>query len=322
MKEVFHLVGETAAHSIGSVADGETLIPVLTTMDESGKAQYTRLAMDDSADAMRYGYERLDRQEDGKIGAVFVADGFVTLDSGKTEALVLEVRVYNGAVAKCQMVIPYRSAHSNKGFAIHRPQVTELENIEQEKFQPLMEAFFEGLEAHAQGGEIWNQYYIDHIDAADSIATESDFTADEWTTILNAPYLIFLLVAAADGIVDDKELKAFGKVLAGSAKYQSGLLHRLATNSVAEMPEFVRRLAEGEAEGEVDYAGELEKIRDIVDLKLSAQDAKGFKIALIAMAKDIAEGAGGFLGFGGKISDQEKMALAGIIICLQVELDS
>jgi hypothetical protein len=318
MKEIFQLVGETAAHSIWSVADGANLVPILTTIDKTGNSQFLRLAMDDSADAVRYGHEKLTHYDEGNIGAVFVADGFVTLDSGKTDALVVEVRIYNGPVAKCQMVIPYRSANSAKGFAIHRPQVTELENIEQEKFQPLMKAFFEGVEGHQQGGEIWNQYYVDQLDPEDSIAGEADFSTEQWNTMLNAPFLVFFLIAAADGVVETKELRSLAKVLARSAQYQSDLLHRLITNSVAHVPDFIQRLASGD----VDYLQELSKVRDIVDGRFSPSEAKGFKIALIALARDIAEASGGIVGFGDKISDEEKMALAAIIVCLQVALDS
>ena len=78
-----------------------------------------------------------------------------------TDALVLEVRIYKDVTIKCQMVIPYRSANSENGFAILRPQITALENIDEIKFQPMLDAFFVGVEAHDKGGKIWHEYYRD-----------------------------------------------------------------------------------------------------------------------------------------------------------------
>lgn len=318
MREIFQLVGETAAHSIWAVADGENLDPILTTMDESGKSQFLRLAMDDCDDAVRYGHDKLEHQDAGKIGAVFVADGFVTLDTGKTDALVVEVRVYNGATAKCQMVIPYRPANSSKGFAVHRPQITELENIEQAKFQPLMQAFFEGLERHQQGGQIWNQYYVDEADAEDAISDVNDLTSLEWSTLHNAPFSLFFLLASSAGADAKGRLAAFTKALAGSSKYQCDLLHRIATNSLSQASGLIEKL-EGE---DIDHIEELGRICEIIDRKLPRAGAKEFKIALIALAKDMADASNDLLGAGSSMSDQEKFALARIILCLQVDLDS
>lgn len=318
MREIFQLVGETAAHSIWAVADGENLDPILTTMDKSGKSQFLRLAMDDCEDAVRYGHEKLEHHDNGNIGAVFVADGFVTLDTGKTDALVVEVRVYNGATAKCQMVIPYRPASSSRGFAVHRPQITELENIEQAKFQPLMQAFFEGLERHHQGGQIWNQYYVDEADAGDSISDANDLSPGDWSTLNNAPFLLFFLIAvSADADVKGK-MAALTKALAGSAKYQSDLLHRIAANSLSRVPTFIEHFERQD----IDHIEELGRISALVERKLPRAEAKGFKISLIALAKDIVDASNDLLGGGSQMSDQEKFALASIILCLKVDLDS
>jgi hypothetical protein len=48
--------------------------------------------------------------------------------------------------------------------------------------------------------------------------------------------------------------------------------------------------------------------------------ANEFKLSLLAIAKQVAEASGGFLGFGNKISKSEMQALAVLITLLKVEL--
>ncbi len=46
--------------------------------------------------------------------------------------------------------------------------------------------------------------------------------------------------------------------------------------------------------------------------------ASDFKTALFILGKKIAEASGGLLGFGSKISQEEKTALAAIALCLGI----
>jgi hypothetical protein len=65
----------------------------------------------------------------------------------------------------------------------------------------------------------------------------------------------------------------------------------------------------------------LQKTGALLDRKLNADDANKVKVTLVMIGKHIAESSGGgFLGFGKKISKDEKLALAGIIHCLGIEL--
>ncbi|MEM7469078.1 MAG: hypothetical protein AAF387_19640, partial [Pseudomonadota bacterium] len=289
MRELFQLVGETAAQSIWSVSVGDALTPLLTTLNKDGDANYMRLAMDDSAEAVRYGHDKLNRVDEEKIGAVFVADGLVSLESGKTDALVVDVRIYADSVVKCQMVIPYRSAKSPKGFAVHRPQITELENIDRIKFQPLLEAFFAGVESHQQGGKIWQQYYIDDIDTEYAGDIDTPYDSVEWQAMLEAPFLVYLSIAPTDEELSETAVSGFRQALATSSKYQSNLLHRLCTNAFTQFDEILSRLEHHQ--GDLDT--QLQNAVAIVERSFSSEETKAFKLGLIAMAHDICETADG-----------------------------
>ena len=318
MREVFQLVGETAAQSIQSVSGGDELIPLLTTVDKYGNANYMRLAMDDSADAVRFGKDKLDRNDDDKLGAVFVADGFVTIDDGKTEALVVDVRIYTDQVAKCQMVIPYTPAKSVKGFAIHRPQVLSMENIEQAKFQPLLDAFFLGIEEHEEGRKIWQEYYTDQVGSDYETYFSEQISEQQWDSLLEIPSLIFHAVIDPNVETSTEQLNLVSQILAGCSKYQSPLLQSISTDAMAQFD----AVPESAYDDQMDHLESLQIHIDLVERLFSEQEVKGFKIALLALAKDFAHANSKVQGFEGMLTDSAKMALARLIIALEVKLDA
>ena len=318
MREVFQLVGETAAQSIQSVSAGGDLVPLLTTVDKYGNANYMRLAMDDSADAVRFGKDKLERNDDDKVGAVFVADGFVTIDDGKTDALVVDVRIYTDQVAKCQMVIPYTPAKSAKGFAIHRPQVVSLENIEQTKFQPLLDAFFLGIEEHEEGRKIWHEYYTDQIGSDQESYCGEQFDEQQWRSLLEIPCLTFLAVTGHGAEINSEQFELACEILSSCGRYQSQLLQSLASNAAPQLESLTASIAAEQS----DYVESLLAHMELIEHHFSAQEVKGFKIALLALAKDFAHANAEFQGFNGTLNDTAKMALAGLVIALAVKLDA
>ena len=317
MKEVFRLVGETAAQSIWNLSAGDQLTPLLSTVDEDGQANYMRLAMDNSDDAIRYGQDKLERHEEGKVGAVFVADGYISLDSGVTDALVVDVRVYQKSVIKCQMVIPYRSANSAKGFAIHRPQVTALENIDEVKLQPMFDEFFSGVEAHDQGAKIWNEYYRDDTEL-DAYDYPVSFDASVWHLMQETPFLAFYLVAAPDGSAAQADIDAFATLLASGVKYQSTVMNQLLPYGIENYQDIIARLDSGD----VAYLEQLQRAVDEISKHFHKLDAKSFKLALVAMVQELLQAKMRKNGTASLCNDSGKMALARLILALDIELDS
>lgn len=318
MKEVFEVVGETVAQSIWNLSAGGTLIPLLSTVDEDGHANYMQLAMDNSDDAIRYGRDKLDRHEEGKIGAVFVADGYITLEDGTTDALVLEVRVYRDIVIRCQMVIPYRSANSVNGFAILKPQVTALENIDEIKLQPLLEAFFLGVEAHDKGSKIWHEYYREEDAVGEGGREAVSFDSDAWHLIQETPFLVFYLIAAPEGNVKDVDMEAFASILNAGAKYQSSVLNRILPLAKENYRTSIERLGGGE----VDYLQRFERAMSVIDKHQSKQETKALKLALIGLAQDIQQAKSNSASSLVMTANIEKMSLARLIVAMNIELDS
>ena len=75
-------------------------------------------------------------------------------------------------------------------------------------------------------------------------------------------------------------------------------------------------------EAGLDYSQALQESMNIVESNFSAHEVKGLKIALLAMAKDVAHVSSYSRGLDGRLSDAGKMALARLVVTLQVNLDA
>ncbi|MCE2595936.1 hypothetical protein K6Y31_14070 [Motilimonas cestriensis] len=317
MKDVITMAGNFTSHSIWNVSEGETLIPILGYLDHEGKTPMKRLAMG-SADAIAMGERSLSELSNEYKGATFIKDGYVTLDSGRTDSLIVDVKFTEDPKKSVQFLLPYRNANHELGFAIHRLKVSGLEGFAPEDVEWISTAFFAGLESHEQGGKIWAEQYEDQAGNGSGYEGEGSvtFSPEEFDRLKQAPFLIFFLVAAADGKVDKKEMKQFADVLTHPDFLANQTMNRIITNIMGELPEQLMKLLSQE----FDFMEELAALKVIVEQNLSESQANEFKVALLMMGKLIAEASGGFFGFGSKISKQEKAALAAIAICLDIQL--
>lgn len=311
MKEIFNMAGDIAAHSVWGVSSGETLIPILGSVDQNNQSLFRRIAFDSAEEAHQFGLTSLDKNESGAKGGAFSVDGYITLKSGKTDALILDVRVYGDAPGEATIAIPYRHAKSPQGFALFRPKLISLEAIDQSHVETIMNAFYEGLEAHEQGYEIWKKHFEDEGDAA----ANEPFSNTEWNSLLNAPFVVFFAVAASDGKIDDKEAKKLVSIIAASKQQANGLFQKILLEGSAHIPQFLNKLSRGG----INVIEELTLVSELVDSKLSQESAGEFKQRLYAFAKQIAESSGGLFGFGSKISKEEKAALAAIALLLEIK---
>ena len=315
MEKIFKMAGEFASHAIWSVSSGETLIPIVGYLKSDGTHSMERLVMG-SVQALSLGERKISELDAGTIGAAFIKDGLVTLETGKTDALIIDVRFSENNEKKVQFIIPYRNANHPEGFAVHRLKMTALEGISKNVVESISNAFFDGLESHKEGGRIWTEKYVDQAGVGVGYGgdEETDFSPDDFETLKQSVFLIFFLVAAADGKVDKKELIAFVRLLSDPEKIKNSLLVRIITNVISDVQNIVSDMARKK----LDYIEELGKLRRIIDENLSSEEANSFKISLFLVGKEIAEASGGFFGFGSKISKEEKGVLAAIALCLGV----
>jgi hypothetical protein len=156
MDESVQLAGFFAAHGIWCVSDGGPLIPMLAYELPDGSRQMIRFA----ANALEVGVEQgrrwLEENPDRCLRAVLVYDGFVTLQGGKTDSLLLDIRKYDDPTFSLTMAVPYRNKAHSKGFAVYKPKFISFQGAEP-RYDELAKRFFDGVDAHEKGAAVWNQ---------------------------------------------------------------------------------------------------------------------------------------------------------------------
>lgn len=138
--------------------------------------------------------------------------------------------------------------------------------------------------------------------------------ATDWETLQLGVIAMFFGVAAADGNVDEKEIEAFAKEMIEAPLYKSALAREVFQSIGSELKELL-------AKYKADPRNQLKHLTDVADAldrAVPAEDRDGFKKALITVALKVAQATGGVLGFGDKISKDEKTAIAAIGIALRL----
>jgi hypothetical protein len=151
------LAGFFAAHAIWCVSDGGPLIPILATEFDDGQRQSIRFGDEEIAIGAKMAQLWLESNHFNAQRAVSIVDGYVTLPTGRTDALLLEMRDYGEREHSFSMVIPYRPMDHPDGFAVFRPKFAAFLGARgDEDLQAAVAAFFAGVDLHEEGAKVWN----------------------------------------------------------------------------------------------------------------------------------------------------------------------
>lgn len=148
--------GFLMAHAIWCVSNGDTLTPMIGYVKD-GERTLMRIEGEEMKKAVESGQAWMDTNPEQAERAVFIYDGFVRLPSGRTDALMADIREYGPPAMSLEIVVPYRSAKAGR-FAVHRPKFQAPKGIP--NLAGLGEAFFRGVNSHDEAARIWN----DHLD--------------------------------------------------------------------------------------------------------------------------------------------------------------
>lgn len=126
-----------------------------------------------------------------------------------------------------------------------------------------------------------------------------------------APLIVFLLVAMADGEVDDREIAAFHSLAEDALTIRPPLLQRSIADSMLNAEKLI-----DEDTTTASLIAELQRVREVLD-DAYATEADEFKRGLMGIARKTATASGGFLGIN-KVSKEESAMIELIAATLGV----
>ena len=154
MNATSELAGYLAAHAIWCVSNGDMLIPMLAYCADDGERKLERLLINDFAIAVETGKRKLDANTMAANDAVLVFDGFIPIDEEKHDAIIVEMRCYRSPGSKAVIAVPYTPVVKRR-FLVHTPRILTWEQCGEYELDEAMDAFFQGVESHEKGSQIW-----------------------------------------------------------------------------------------------------------------------------------------------------------------------
>jgi hypothetical protein len=143
------------------------------------------------------------------------------------------------------------------------------------------------------------------------MTTKSDFNAEEWATLAEAPLLAGLRLVTAERGGSLRESLAVGRAYAEARREhgKSELLDELVASPPTLDP---NRLREGGGDVASVASSRIREAAGIADAKATPEDAKAYRDFILTVAEAVANAnrEGGFAGIGGKpVSEREQAAL-------------
>jgi hypothetical protein len=154
MYRCIELAGFAAAQMVCCLFDRQPFVP-LAFSRRAPDARTVSIVPGGSPDEIAAQSKRwLDANVDDADEAVIAVDGYVTIPTGRKDAIILELRSYRGPVFQMRLAVPYRPHHDPAGFAIYRPKFI-VAAVDGHDIPALTETFFSGVFSHETGGRIW-----------------------------------------------------------------------------------------------------------------------------------------------------------------------
>jgi hypothetical protein len=151
------LAGFFAAHAIWCVSDAEVLTPMLAYTTEDGQRKMERLISEDLEAAVQNGRQRLAANEMDANDAVLVYDGRISVDTGKLDAVIIEMSCYGFPRSQAIIAIPYTPKTAGR-FLVHKPMLLLWKECEDFDVEVAFDSFFRGVAAHEKGATVWKGF--------------------------------------------------------------------------------------------------------------------------------------------------------------------
>jgi len=129
------------------------------------------------------------------------------------------------------------------------------------------------------------------------------FSTEEWEDLKILPFAVFVVVAGADGKVDQKEVAEFATQVAQGAALKDPLHRELVVDIAGSTGDL---LAKATARGRSDF---VDSTKAVLKSKLTEDEYQRFIGSLFISGLRVAKASGPW--FGDKVSNEEKKMLAG-----------
>jgi hypothetical protein len=150
-----HALGRIASWQMMMAADGGAVLP--TRLISTAPMNWEVLMAEDVNEALKRGARSLEENPEGATWQVLSYDGFLDLERGRFDAVMVILHTYGKSPLKIKLAFPYRPAKGGRAFAILDPRLREA-NVENDKVSKLSGAMQRGIQSVKWAfGTTWDQ---------------------------------------------------------------------------------------------------------------------------------------------------------------------
>jgi len=156
-----HGLGRMASWQMMMAADGGAVLPnMLSSTAPTTWQTLMGPPGEDVNNVLQRGGDTLERNPDGAVWRVLSYDGFLDLERGRVDAVIVILHTYGKSPLKIKLAFPYRPAKGNRPFAILDPRLRQA-NVENDMVSKLGGAMQRGIQSIKWAfGTTWDQLRV------------------------------------------------------------------------------------------------------------------------------------------------------------------
>ena len=154
-----HALGQMASWQMMMAADGGMVRPMrlISTAPKTWEVLFAGMQGEDVNEALQRGGRCLEENREGATWQVLAYDGFLDLEHGRFDAVMVLLYTYGKSPLRLKIAFPYRPATGGRAFAILDPRLREA-NVENDKVAMLNSAMERGIQSIKWAfGTTWDQ---------------------------------------------------------------------------------------------------------------------------------------------------------------------
>lgn len=140
-RKVFFDAGSLAAYAMYMVLDNDHYVPTISLPSNDGPSHLHRLQ---SNVPELEGLDMMQNNPHQKSYQIYSEDGYAYLDTGRTDAIRIDIRCYVGQHFKLSIVVPYQAHHSHYAAQIFNAVRYSATALSNEQVEAGMQEFYEG----------------------------------------------------------------------------------------------------------------------------------------------------------------------------------
>jgi len=154
---IYEAAGNLVSDMFVYIHGGQEVLPTVVSLDAELKPSYVRLVAASGAD-IENEKSKLTTQEGDENGRALVYFGGITLDGVERTCIIADIIEYSSNTG-FMMIVPFEIQSGPESFKIFKFKLSAVKNMDADERGMRMNLFYDGVEGHPKGVELYARYF-------------------------------------------------------------------------------------------------------------------------------------------------------------------